>query len=147
MKLNYSIPLLRALTDANTVAFTEFAKNGVSIPIFIYSLVGDLDWRERSFFCKLGKLGFPLDMIASSLRMQIPQGDESIRSDHIIFDSDLKMVLDLAQIVAQSTGEKYVRIEHVIIAILQDDEEWGSLLAGFGLTEDTLLELVNRDTP
>lgn len=144
MKLNFSIPLLRALTHANTVAFTEYATNGVSVPIFIYSLVGDLDWRERTLFCKLGELGFPLDMIASALRVQIPHGDHSIHADTIVFHDDVKVALDLARIVARCMGEKTVRIDHVILAILQDDEEWGSLLTGFGLTEEILIELMNR---
>lgn len=144
---NLSMPLLRALTDTNTVAFEEFATIGVSLPIFLYMLVNDPDWRDREPVCWMGRMGLPLDTIASSLRMQIPPGDAGTKSDEFVFAGDMKVILDLASIVMRRMGEEAVKIEHVILAILQDDEEWGVLLQGFGVTEDIFLELMNRDTP
>jgi len=87
-------------------------------------------------------LGVPPDAAREALGAALPGAMEGVRRPgHIPFDSRAKKVLELALREALTLGHNYIGTEHILLAVLDDEESsGGGALTGLGISKERARE-------
>ena len=126
-----------ALQNAQALA-EKRNHQAIDVEHLLMALVGQ---KEGVAFSLLQKLGVPLTTLVDRVQKaldRLPQVTGAAGQSYIT--PRLKKVIETAESAAQGLKDEYVSIEHLLMAMGEDDGEAGKILRELGVTKDRILK-------